>query len=249
MIDRFRAAGLSHLTAVSGQNVLLLLAAAGPLLGRLRPVARWMATVGLIGWFVLLTRAEPSVLRAGVMAALAATAFVLGRQAEPLRLLALAVIVLLLVDPLLTWSVGFWLSVGATAGVVVGAVTLAPRLHRLGPLALPVAVTLGAQAGVALPSLLVFGRLSLTGTVANLVAVPVAGLVMLVGLPACLLAGIVPAVGPVVMAPVGWGVWWVDAVATVAAAAEPSAPWSWLGWLAVLAVVGMLLWASRTRLR
>src|SRR5215217_2344162 len=88
-----------------GQNVLLLLAAAGPLLRRLRPVARWMATVGLIGWFVLLTRAEPSVLRAGVMAALAATAFVLGRQAEPLRLLALAVIVLLLIDPLLTWSV------------------------------------------------------------------------------------------------------------------------------------------------
>ena len=66
---------------------------------------------------------------------------------------------------------------------------LAPRLGRLGPLALPVAVTLGAQCGVVVPSLLVFGRLSLTGTVANLVAVPVAGLVMLYGLPACLVAG------------------------------------------------------------
>ena len=98
----------------------------------------------------------------------------------------MAVIGLLLLDPLLAWSVGFWLSVGATAGVTIGAVHLAPRLGRLGPLALPVAVTLGAQAGVALPSLLVFGRLSLIGTVANLVAVPVAGLVMLVGLPACL---------------------------------------------------------------
>ena len=62
-----------------------------------------------------------------------------------------------------------------------------------------------------------FGRLSLIGTVANLVAVPVAGLVMLYGLPACLLAGAVPAVGPVVMAPVGWGVRWVDAVAGVGA--------------------------------
>ena len=56
---------------------------------------------------------------------------------------------------------------------------------------------------------------------------------MLVGLPASLLAGAVPAVGPLVMAPVGWGVWWVDAVATVAAAAEPGPPWSWIGWLAV----------------
>ena len=237
MVQRFRDAGLSHLTAVSGQNVALLLAAAGPLLRRMRPLARWATSLGLIGWFVVLTRAEPSVLRAGVMAGLAATAFVLGRQAEPLRLLALAVVALLLLDPLLAWSVGFWLSVGATAGVVLGAVHLAPRLVRLGPLALPVAVTLGAQCGVAVPSLLVFGRLSLTGTVANIVAVPVAGLVMLVGLPACLVAGTVPFVGSVVMAPVGWGVWWVDAVATVAAAAEPRAPWSWAGWAGLVAAV------------
>ena len=241
MVQRFRDAGLSHLTAVSGQNVALLLAAAGPLLRRLRPATRWAATLGLIAWFVVLTRAEPSVLRAGVMAALAATAFVLGRQAEPLRLLAVAVIGLLLVDPLLAWSVGFWLSVGATAGVVVGAIHLAPRLRRLGPLALPAGVTLGAQAGVLVPSLLVFGRLSLTGTVANLVAVPVAGLVMLYGLPACLVAGTVPSIGPAVMAPVGWGVWWVDAVATVAAAAEPPAPWSWLGWAALLGGVAWLV--------
>ncbi len=249
MIDRFRAAGLSHLTAVSGQNVALLLAAAGPILQRARPPTRWVATLALIGWFVVLTRAEPSVLRAGAMAALSATAFVLGRQAEPLRLLAVGVIGLLLLDPLLAWSVGFWLSVGATAGVTIGAVHLAPRLRRLGPLALPVAVTLGAQAGVALPSLLVFGRLSLIGTVANVVAVPVAGLVMLVGLPASLVAGAVPAVGPMLMAPVGWGVWWVDAVATVAAAVEPAPPWSWLGWVAVVLVVGGLLWRSRTPLR
>ncbi len=249
MIERFRTAGLGHLTAVSGQNVALLLAAAGPLLRRARPATRWAVTLALIGWFVVLTRAEPSVLRAGAMAALGATAFVLGRQAEPLRMLAVGVVALLLVDPLLAWSVGFWLSVGATAGVTTGAIRLTPRLGRLGPLALPVAVTIGAQAGVAVPSLLVFGRLSLTGTVANLVAVPVAGLVMLVGLPACLLAGAVPAVAPVLMAPVGWGVWWVDAVATVAAALEPSPPWSWFGWLAVVAVVGWLLRTSRTPMR
>jgi competence protein ComEC len=152
-----------------------------------------------------------------------------------------AVTGLLLVDPLLAWSVGFLLSVGATGGVVVGAVHLTPRLVRLGPLALPVAITLGAQCGVALPSLLVFGRLSLIGTVANLLAVPVAGLVMLVGLPACLVAGFVPPVGGVVMAPVGWGVWWVDAVATVGAVSEPPAPWSWFGWGALVVAVVWLV--------
>ena len=241
MVERFRRSGLSHLMAVSGQNVAFVVAAAGPLLRRARPFARWLLTVLLIAWFVVITRAEPSVLRAGLMAALGATAFVLGRRREPVRMLAVAVIVLLLLDPLLAWSVGFWLSVGATAGVTAVGPWLSHRLARLGPVAAPLGITLGAQAGVALPSLLVFGRLSLVGTVANLVAVPVAGLVMLYGLPACLLAGALPRVAPLVMAPVGWGVRWIDAVATAGATLEPKPPWSWLGWLvlvvAVLAVI------------
>ena len=88
--------------------------------------------LALIGWFVVLTRAEPSILRAGTMAALSATAFVLGRQREPVRLLALAVIGLVLVDPLLAWSIGFWLSVGATPGVTAVGPWLAARFGSLG---------------------------------------------------------------------------------------------------------------------
>lgn len=237
MIDRFRASGLAHLTAVSGQNVAFVLAAAGPLLRRAPPVGRWALSLLLIAWFVVLTRAEPSVLRAGTMAGLSATAFAFGRQREPVRILALAVTGLVLVDPLLVWSVGFWLSVGATAGVTTIGPWLAVRLRRLGPLATPVAITIGAQLGVATPSVLVFGHLSLIGTVANLVAVPVAGFVMLFGLPACLLAGALPVVAPVVMAPVGWAVRWVDAVATVGAHGEPTPPWSWFGWAALAVAV------------
>jgi len=244
-LERFRESGLSHLTAVSGQNVAYLLAAAGPLLRRRRPLARWIVTLGLIAWFVVVTRAEPSILRAGSMAALSATAFLLGRPRQPLRLLALAVIGLVLVDPLLVWSVGFWLSVGATAGVTAIGPWLATRLVALGPLALPVGITIGAQLGVAIPSVLVFGRLSVIGTVANLVAVPVAGLVMLYGLPACLVAGAVPPLAPVVMAPVEVGVGWVDAVATVGAAVEPGPPWSWLGWIVLTAVMVVLLRRAR----
>jgi len=245
MIERFRESGLSHLTAVSGQNVAYLLAAAGPLLRRRRPLARWLVTLGLIAWFAVVTRAEPSILRAGTMAALSATAFLLGRPRQPVRLLALAVIGLVLVDPLLVWSVGFWLSVGATAGVTAVGPWLATRLVALGPLALPAGITIGAQVGVAIPSVVVFGRLSVIGTLANLVAVPVAGIVMLYGLPACLVGGAVPAVAPIVMAPVGVGVWWIDAVATVGAAAQPGPPWSWLGWIVLAAVVVMLARANR----
>ena len=247
MIVRFRASGLSHLTAVSGQNVAFVLAAAGPLLRVLRPWWRWAVTLALIGWFVSLTRFEPSIVRAGAMAMLSATAFVLGRERSPARLLAVAVVVLLLVDPLLVGSVGFWLSVGATAGVATVGPWLAARLGWLGPMALPVGVTLGAQVGVVVPAVLVFGRLPLVSVPANLLAVPVAGFVMLYGLPAGLVAGWVPAVAPVVMFPCRVGVRWVDTVAVLGERLEPSGAAVWVGWTVLVALVAVIAAMNRGR--
>jgi competence protein ComEC len=241
MIDRFRASGLSHLTAVSGQNVAFVLAACGPLLVRLRPLPRWALTVAVIAWFVALTRFEPSILRAGVMAALSATAYVTGRERSPMRILALAVVGLVLIDPLLAWSIGFWLSVGATAGVCTVGPWLAQRLAVFGPLALPLGITLGAQLGVVIPSVLVFGRLPLVSVVANLLAVPVAGFVMLYGLPAGIVAGSIPALAPLTMLPARIGTRWVDTVARLGARFEPDPPWSWFGWGVTLVVVGVLV--------
>lgn len=234
-VRRFRASGLSHLTAVSGQNVAFVLAAAGPLLARLRPVPRWLATLAMVAWFVSLTRFEPSIVRAGAMAGLSATAFLLGAVRSPLRNLGLAVTVLVLLDPLIVWSVGFWLSVGATFGVTTIGPWLGLRLGMLGRLATPVGITLGAQAGVALPSLMVFGRLPLVSVPANVFAVPVAGAVMLYGLPAGLLAGAIDPLAPVLMAPARFGTRWVDTVAAVAARLEPTPGWSLAGWLVLLA--------------
>jgi competence protein ComEC len=226
MTNRFRRSGLSHLTAVSGQNVALALAITAPLIQRARPGVRLAATLAVIGWFVLLTRAEPSVLRAGTMAALSAFAFALGTEREPPRLLAAAVVILLIVDPLLVRSIGFWLSVGATAGVTVIGPPLRTRLAAFGPLATPLAMTAAAQLGVLLPSVVVFGQFSVSGIVANLCAVPVAGLVMLYGLPASLIAGAAPALRSVLMSPVALGTRWVDTVATVAASLERHPPWN-----------------------
>jgi competence protein ComEC len=228
------------LTAVSGQNVAFVLAACAPLLVRLRPWARWLVTVAVIGWFVALTRFEPSILRAGVMAALSATAFVRGVERRPVRLLALAVIGLVLVDPLLVWSIGFWLSVGATAGVCTVGPWLAARLAPLGPLAVPVGISIGAQVGVVVPSVLVFERLPLVSLPANLLAVPVAGMVMLYGLPASIVAGAVPASSAPLMLPARVGTRWVDTVAALGARLEPGPPWSWWGWGVVIVAVVVL---------
>lgn len=245
MIQQFRSSGMSHLTAVSGQNVAFVLAAAAPLLRRLRAWWRWLATVGLIIWFVALTRFEPSVLRAGCMAAISATGYLLGRERPPSRILPLAIGILVLIDPLLVWSVGFWLSVGATGGVAI----VAPRLASLIPgpqwARDPVAVTIGAQIGVAPVSLLVFGSLPIVSIPANLLAVPVAGFVMLYGLPAGILAGALPGwAGSLVQLPSSIGTRWVATVAALASRIEPSAPWPFVLWTAV--AVGLsFMWLQR----
>ena len=93
------------------------------------------------------------------------------------------------------------------------------------------------RVGVALPSLMVFGRLPLVSVVANLLAVPVAGFVMLYGLPAGLVGGAIPAVAPFAMFPARVGTRWVDTVAVLGSRLEPDPPWPWIGWGVLAAVV------------
>ena len=203
--------------------------------------------MGLIAWFMALTRFEPSVLRAGVMAMLAATAFALGHagsagatggdrgdRAGAGRSAA--------------GVVGGVLAVGGRHrwGVHRGAVAEAPACRAPVGWRLPVAVTLGAQAGVALPSLLVFGRLPVISVVANLSAVPVAGFGDALRHTGG--AGRSDACPHrwrmLVMIPADVGTRWVATVARVAAALEP--PVGWRRWR-VMAARGRRWWRPRCR--
>ena len=217
--DDFRAAGLSHLLAVSGQNVAFVLVVAGVGLGRLGLGSRFLAVLVVLAFFALLTRFEPSVLRATAMAAVAAGATFGGRAVSRPRVLALAVAALLLVDPILVHSVGFGLSVAATAGIVVLAARLEPRLPGPAAVREPAAVTLAAQVAVAPLLATVFGGVPLVSVPANLLAGPAAGFVMVWGLVAGPVAGFVPGAGPgCCTSRPAWRSAWLDLVARGAAA-------------------------------
>ncbi|MDP8987993.1 MAG: ComEC/Rec2 family competence protein [Actinomycetota bacterium] len=210
----FRGAGMTHLLAVSGQNVAFVLVLCRPVLGRLGLRGRWLATLGVIAFFGLVTRWEPSVLRASAMAALACTASGLGRPASGGRVLALAVAGVVLVDPLLVRSVAFQLSVAASAGILGLARPLALRLPGPRWLAEVLAVTLAAQVGVAPVLVPVFGGLPVASVPANLLAVPAAGPLMGWGLTAGLAAGALgPPADAVLHLPTSVLVAWVAAVA------------------------------------
>ena len=216
--DDFRAAGLSHLLAVSGQNVAFVLVVAGVGLGRLGLGSRFLAVLLVLAFFALLTRFEPSVLRATAMAAVAAGATFGGRAVTRPRVLALAVAALLLVDPILVHSVGFGLSVAATAGIVVLAARLEPRLPGPAAVRESAAVTLAAQVAVAPLLATVFGGVPLVSVPANLLAGPAAGFVMVWGLLAGPIAGFVPCLAPALHLPTGVALGWLDLVARGAAA-------------------------------
>ena len=212
---RFRASGLGHLLAVSGQNLGLTIVAVGPALRRVPLRWRWVAGSAVVAGFVLVTRAEPSVLRAATMAVLALVATSTGRPLDGLRAVAVAVVLLVLVDPLLVHAVGFRLSVAATLGLSLLAAPIAGRLRGprwwrdvLGASIAATTATLPLQVAT-------FGVVPVVGLLANVLAVPVAGLVVVLGPPSGLVAGLVhPSVGRVLVQPVGVLVRWIDGVAT-----------------------------------
>jgi competence protein ComEC len=240
VVDDFEGAGLSHLLVVSGQNVVFVIAVATPMIARLRRRGRFVATVALLLVFAAVTRFEPSVLRATAMTGVGAVAVLLGRPVSGLRVLALAVTGLLLLDPLLVQSLGFRLSTAASAGIIVLARPLAGVLPGPRWLRLPAAVTLAAQAAVAPLLVPTFGPMPVAALPANLLAEPVAGLVMMWGCTAGLVAGLVPGwMAAVLHWPTRLGLWWVAGVARVAA----GAPTGRVG-LGVIALVGAVLGAA-----
>jgi competence protein ComEC len=221
MITAFRNSGLSHLTAVSGQNVAFLLTVMAPLLMRARSSWRFGLTLFVLMWFTIVTRGEPSVLRAAMMAGFVALGTARGRDTPARRMLGLAIIVLIVCDPLLAWAVGFWMSSSATLGLLI----ITPQLAKIIPgpawFSTALSTTMGAQLGVMPITAIVFHSAPVIALATNLLAVPVAGAVMLVGIPLGMLAGILAQISTgafmtvcvtALMWPVGvavrW-VWWV----------------------------------------
>ena len=183
--ETFRDAGMSHLMAVSGSN-LAVVAGAAAVCVSLLPIPRRariaIVAVGVAA-YVLVTRAEPSVVRAAVTASVALAAAWRGVLRDAVRGFPVTVLAIAVCDPWIVDAVGFQLSVVATAGILFMAVPCARWLPSRLPavVRVAVAVTVTAQAAVLPLSAWHFGVLPLAGFVANLPAVPVAEAITLSG--------------------------------------------------------------------
>lgn len=178
----FRNAGLSHLVAVSGENLAFVLALVSPLVGRMPRAGRLIGGIAVIVVFGTMTRWEPSVLRAATMAVLALLARYSGRPASAARLLALGAGLLLLVDPFLVHSVGFELSCAACAGIAFLGPPVTARLRGPAWFREALGTTVAAQLGVAPVQIPIFGSLPLVALPANVLAAPLVGPITVLGL-------------------------------------------------------------------
>ncbi len=218
LVDDFRDAGLSHLLAVSGANVAFVLAIAGPLLRRMRLGSRLVGGLAVLVLFGTMTRWEPSVLRASAMAGIAMAATFLGRPVPASRLLAYAAFGLLVADPFLVHSVGFLLSSGAAAGILLLAPAFSARIPGPRVVREALGVTAAAQVGVLPVILPVFGTMPLIALPANLLAAPIVGPLTVWGLVAGVIGGwLGPGVAHVLQLPTYALLRWVETVARLAA--------------------------------
>lgn len=199
-VDDFRRAGLSHLLAVSGQNVALLALLAMPVLAGLgMPLRiRLVWVLGLIAVYVPLTGAGPSIQRAGAMGALSVLATISGRRASRLYALLVAALVTLAIEPGIAADVGWQLSFAAVLGILLLAAPLREAIERrIGSrgwrraLAEGMALTIAATVATAPLIAFHFEAISTTTLLANLLALPAVAPAMWLGMLAAA-AGQVP---------------------------------------------------------
>ncbi|HUH72582.1 MAG TPA: ComEC/Rec2 family competence protein [Mycobacterium sp.] len=217
----FRAAGMTHLTAVSGANVTIVCMAvlfSARLIGPRAAVV--LAAVALVA-FVIVVQPTASVLRAAVMGAIALAGMLSSRRRQAIPALSATVLVLLAVAPHLAVDVGFALSVLATAALVVIAPVWSRRLVGRGwpkPLADAFAVAWAADVVTAPLVAGISGRVSLVAAGANLAVAPVIAPITVLGSAAAVLCLVWLAGAQLLIHFTGPELWWVLHVAHWAAA-------------------------------
>lgn len=242
-----KTTSLTHITAVSGSHFSIIFMVVS---ASLWFCPRWLravlVAVCMVG-FVALVHPEPSVQRAAVMCAVMVFATVLGRPSGSITAWAVAVILLLVIDPWLARQYGFVLSVLATGGLIIGTAPIARLLHNdqqprwwmPKKLALVLAVPIAAQLACAPILILLEPHISSYAVLANLAAAPALVPATLASVGATVVGPVWPWAAEVMVSVASGATWWIAKVAFFFANLPgATVPW-WPGWLGVtiLAVI------------
>ncbi len=172
--DQFAAGGLAHLLAISGLHVGIV---AGWLLLVLRLVGlrrqAWLVSAAGTWAYVVLLGFPPPATRAAAFVAINAVGWIRARRPPPEAVLAVALLVVLTIDPEASGQWGTWLSAAAVWGVATAG-RIIPVRGRLAPAGRLLVASVGATVATAPLTALAFGSVAPVGVLANLAAVPLA---------------------------------------------------------------------------
>lgn len=200
--DAFVRAGLAHALAASGFQTSLILGMVLALTYRWSERVQFCLGTGALALFVGLAGAQPAVLRAALMGFGGLVALVLGRKVKPLGSLLVAIVILLVVNPLWIWNLGFQLSVLATLGLLVTVPPIAQRLDWLPSALSPlIAVPIAAYLWTLPVQLYAFGVVSPYSILVNVIATPLISLLSI--------GGMISALAALVWSPAGSALAWL----------------------------------------
>lgn len=237
--DAFLRTGTSHITAVSGSNVSMLLALWNLMVrpGRFRRMVLVQAAIIATIWlYAVLVGLEPPAVRAALVASLGLLASRCGRHPDPMTLLFLASAAMVIWDPRTTRMISFWLSFVASAALIGRLPADSGRGWLDNTRAVGTGVLFAYLA--TLPIVLtVFGTWSISAVVANAVLAPL----MMLAFPLSFLLGFVLLVAPQLAGVVAWvpGIVLEAALLTVRTLSDIASPLEFrtVGWAGVLPVV------------
>ncbi|HJQ28639.1 MAG TPA: ComEC/Rec2 family competence protein [Rubrobacter sp.] len=201
--EAFQRSGVTHVLAISGQHVAILAAVIYFILRffAIPSGIRSGVTMGLIWLYILVAGAPPSAIRAGVAATFVLAAQVFGRQVSALHFMTTMLAVVLAYNPQLVYSTGFQLSVVAVFGILLLTKSLKSLVERtlLGPFRRPpeqlanlISVSLAAQIATSPIVAATFDQVAVVGVLTNLIAVPLSGPILVLGLLGSLAGNVTP---------------------------------------------------------
>lgn len=202
--EQLKAVGLTHIVAVSGYNLMIILRASGRFLRDKSKYQYVLVSGGLVGSFLLFAGSSPSIVRASVVCGIGLAAWYYGRNIKPLTLLLVAAAITAYANPLYIWgNVSWYLSFLAFFGVLVVAPLFMQRVfgNKSPPLLVAILIeSLSAEFATLPYTLYIFGQFSFVGILANVLVVALVPLAMLCSL----IAGLA---GTFVGAVAGWFAW------------------------------------------
>ncbi len=202
--DELKAVGLTHIIAVSGYNLTIIVRGVRRLLRKRSKYQSTLLAASLIGLFLLFAGSSPSITRAAIVSGLSLMAWYWGRTFRPIVLILLAASLTAGFYPIYLWSdIGWYLSFLAFFGVLVVAPLLGKRIFKKiqPPLMTGLIIESFSAQIMTIPLIMyIFGEVSIVSLIANMLIVPLVPIAMALSLGAGLAGMIFPAFG-------GWLAW------------------------------------------